>query len=58
METCFQLNGYLEWYQQLKAQKECANMAKPEASKTPFDFTEENNSKQEGSVTNILQGLQ
>lgn len=56
-ETCFQLNGYPDWYQQLKSQKESANAVKPDIRKTPFDVSEEANSKQ-GSFSNILQGLQ
>lgn len=56
-ETCFQLNGYPEWYQQLKTQKESINLAKPETSKTPFDASEEATTKQ-GAYNSILQNLQ
>lgn len=38
-ETCFQLNGFLDWYQQFKTQKENANVTKVETTKsTPFEY--------------------
>lgn len=56
-ETCFQLNGYPEWYQHLKAQKESLNLTKYEASRALFEGLEESYVKQD-SVTSMLQGLQ
>lgn len=56
-ETCFQLNGYSEWYQQLKAQKEGVNFTKSETSRTPFGGFEEAPAKQD-NVASVLQGLQ
>lgn len=54
-DTCFQLVGNLEWYQQLKSQRENAIMVKPEASKTYFDHSKEPATKQD-SVANMLMG--
>lgn len=54
---CFQLKGYLEWYQQLKGMKESANMAKLDINKTPLDFSEDPTAKL-ASVTSMSRGLQ
>lgn len=57
-DTCFQLVGYPEWYQQYKTQKDSANTAKTEAKKlNPFDHTRDPTNKQD-LVANMLQGLQ
>lgn len=57
-EMCFQLNGYPEWYQNLKAQKESANVAKGETCKmTPFEFVGGEVTKQD-TIASMLQGLQ
>lgn len=47
-----------EWYQQYKAQRESANVAKTEVNKlNPFDNTGDSGNKQD-SVASMLQGLQ
>lgn len=57
-DTCFQLNGFPDWYQQYKAQKEGANSTTAEVSQSsPFDLIDTNKTKQDYFV-NILQGLQ
>lgn len=56
-DTCFQLNGYPNWYQQYKNQRENANMTKVEISKTPFDNISDFAVKDD-SVTSMLHGIQ
>lgn len=57
-ETCFQLNGFLDWYQQYKAQKESANVTKTKNGKTtPIEYINNTHASQD-SMTSILQGLQ
>lgn len=57
-DTCFQLVGYPEWYQQYKAQKGNADVAKTEVNKlNPFDHTGDSVNKQD-SLASMLQGLQ
>lgn len=55
-ETYFQLNGYPEWYQQLKGHKENANLVKSDP-KITSDFCDESTTKQSSSVTGMFQGL-